>query len=360
VMADYRAAARRYARKYGFPEHVFERQIGAESNFDPNARSPAGAAGIAQIMPATAKAWGVDPMNANAALAAAARNMAAYVKKYGSVENALRAYNAGPGAIEASRGYGETNAYVKKIMQGQSGGSGGKGSFALPPAASGAVGTAGSTAPAGPDLASILQRLETSTPQPYKSPFDDLSAQASDAKPALSLGKYESTFQPTKLSETVAKIQAIRGEAEEGMRTGDMSGLASSSASADTPAAVAQMLQEADHIDSARTPYSWGGGHQAKQVAPGSKVNPLDCSGAVARVLGVDPRVSGQFANWGEGGEGKHVTIYANDSHVLMKINGHFFGTSKSNPGGGAGWIPASAVSKDYLSRFSVRHPRGM
>src|SRR5205823_5815289 len=33
------------------------------------------------------------------------------------------------------------------------------------------------------------------------------------------------------------------------------------------------------------------------------------------------------------------VTIYANASHVYMSINGHYFGTSGSNPGGGAGWF---------------------
>ena len=70
----------------------------------PHIGSPAGAQGIAQIMPATARGWGVDPNNPRQALDAAAKNMASYVKKYGGYENALRAYNAGPGAIQASQG----------------------------------------------------------------------------------------------------------------------------------------------------------------------------------------------------------------------------------------------------------------
>jgi hypothetical protein len=118
--ARYRRAARRAARKYGLDPHIFERQIEAESGFNPNARSPAGASGIAQIMPGTAKGWGVNLNDGRAGddLDAAAKNMARYVKQFGSYEKALRAYNAGPGAVEKSRSYAETNNYVKKILAG--------------------------------------------------------------------------------------------------------------------------------------------------------------------------------------------------------------------------------------------------
>jgi hypothetical protein len=119
-VADYRAIARRKARKYGLPPSVFERQIQQESGFNPRARSPAGATGIAQIMPATARGWGVNPNDPVASLDAAAKNMASYVRKYGSYENALRAYNAGPAAIQKSKGYAETNKYVQNILRGKS------------------------------------------------------------------------------------------------------------------------------------------------------------------------------------------------------------------------------------------------
>jgi hypothetical protein len=119
-MANYRAAARRAARRYGLDPRVFVRQIQQESGFDPSAVSPAGATGIAQIMPATARGWGVNPRDPIASLNAAAKNMARYVKQYGSYENALRAYNAGPGAIQASKGYAETNNYVRTILGGRS------------------------------------------------------------------------------------------------------------------------------------------------------------------------------------------------------------------------------------------------
>ncbi len=112
----------------------------------------------------------------------------------------------------------------------------------------------------------------------------------------------------------------------------------------------------ADIIDRQRLPYSWGGGHGGK--TPINKAIPLDCSGAVSKVLGIDPRVSGAFGKWGRPGDGgsKGVTVYSNGHHVLMKINGHFFGTSGTNPGGGAGWIPQSAISPEYLKGFTARH----
>lgn len=121
---NYRVVARRKALKYGLDPRIFVRQIDAESAFDPDVisgrrASSAGAQGIAQIMPATARGWGVNPLMPRHALDAAAKNMAAYVKAYGGYENALRAYNAGPGAIQASRGYAETNAYVQKILGGR-------------------------------------------------------------------------------------------------------------------------------------------------------------------------------------------------------------------------------------------------
>lgn len=119
-----RREARRAAQRYGLPPEVFERQVAAESGFDPNARSPAGAIGVAQIMPATARGWGVDPTDPVASLDAAARAMASYTRKYGSLATALAAYNAGPGAVQKYGGippYKETQNYVKKVLGGLKG-----------------------------------------------------------------------------------------------------------------------------------------------------------------------------------------------------------------------------------------------
>jgi hypothetical protein len=119
--SQYRKVATRKARKYGLNPRIFRRQIRQESGFNPRAISPAGARGIAQIMPATARAWGVNPDNPRQALDAAAKNMAGYVRKYGSYEKALRAYNAGEGNIERSKGFAETNNYVRSILGGRKG-----------------------------------------------------------------------------------------------------------------------------------------------------------------------------------------------------------------------------------------------
>ena len=92
----YQDAAVAAAQKYGIDPNTFLKQIRQESGFNPKAVSPAGALGIAQIMPATARGWGVDPMDPMAALDAAARAMKQYTDAYGPV-GALIAYNAGPG-----------------------------------------------------------------------------------------------------------------------------------------------------------------------------------------------------------------------------------------------------------------------
>lgn len=110
--------AERKARKYGLGEW-FVRQIGQESGFRAHVVSPAGARGAAQIMPATARAWGVNPDRPAQAIDAAAKHMRQYEDEFGNVEDALRAYNAGPGAVRASHGFAETNNYVQRILNGR-------------------------------------------------------------------------------------------------------------------------------------------------------------------------------------------------------------------------------------------------
>jgi hypothetical protein len=119
------------------------------------------------------------------------------------------------------------------------------------------------------------------------------------------------------------------------------------------------VFEKAAAINNRHLPYQWGGGHGPTPAKPGV---PVDCSGAVSEVLGVSPRVAAQFKNYGQAGRGRSVTIWAarDGHHVLMEINGHFWGTSATNPGGGAGWIPRGAISSQYLSGFVARHPPGM
>jgi hypothetical protein len=125
-----------------------------------------------------------------------------------------------------------------------------------------------------------------------------------------------------------------------------------------TGQSVNKMLKKAVKWDKSKVPYLWGGGH-GSIAKPGQ---PVDCSGFVSAVLGLDtPHVSGNLASWGKPGKGRWISVYANDGHVLMSIRDpktrkvRWFGTSSSNPGGGAGEI--SPPDAGYLSRFAVRHP---
>lgn len=117
-MPNVEKAVERAARRYGLDVATYKRQMMQESGNDPTAVSPKGASGVAQIMPATAKAWGVNLNDGLISddLDASAKNMRRMIDKYGSWEKALRGYNAGEGAIDASRGYGETNDYVRRIL----------------------------------------------------------------------------------------------------------------------------------------------------------------------------------------------------------------------------------------------------
>ena len=114
---NYRQIARQIATKQGIDPNYFVNQIGAESNFDPTARSGAGALGIAQIVPK----WhpGVDPMDPLAALRYAAKWDADLLKQYGGDwRQVLSTYNSGqPNKWnDPSFAQGQTYNYVRKIL----------------------------------------------------------------------------------------------------------------------------------------------------------------------------------------------------------------------------------------------------
>src|SRR5215472_11771477 len=119
---DYIDQARQAAQAAGIDPEIFTRQIQQESGFDPAARSPVGAVGIAQFMPATAQGLGIDPMNAGQALVAAAQEDARRLQQYGGDwAKTLASYNAGPGAVAQYGGvppYQETQDYVQRILGG--------------------------------------------------------------------------------------------------------------------------------------------------------------------------------------------------------------------------------------------------
>ncbi|MDE2098577.1 MAG: transglycosylase SLT domain-containing protein [Patescibacteria group bacterium] len=123
-MADYRGLAAADARRFGIDPSIFLRQIAQESGFNPNARSSAGAEGIAQFMPGTAAGYGIDPMNPVQALLAAAKMDSQNLGKYGSYARMLSAYNSGrPDAYkDPNFAGGQTYNYVRSILGGKGGG----------------------------------------------------------------------------------------------------------------------------------------------------------------------------------------------------------------------------------------------
>jgi hypothetical protein len=120
VPAQYREPILRSAARWGVPPALMAGQLMAESGFDPNAGSPAGAQGIAQFMPSTAAAYGLtNPFDPVAAIDAQAHLMSDLLRQFGSPELALAAYNAGPAPVEACNcipPYPETQAYVTRIL----------------------------------------------------------------------------------------------------------------------------------------------------------------------------------------------------------------------------------------------------
>jgi hypothetical protein len=119
VPAQYRAPLLRSASRWNVSPGLLAAQLMAESGFNPRAVSPAGALGIAQFMPATARSYGLrDPFDPVAAIDAQAHLMSDLLRQFHSVPLALAAYNAGSGAVAACSciPYEETRAYVARIL----------------------------------------------------------------------------------------------------------------------------------------------------------------------------------------------------------------------------------------------------
>ena len=116
---DYRALASQIAQQEGVPTDLFLRLVNQESRFRPNAVSEAGAMGLAQLMPGTARDLGVDPNDPVQNLTGGARYLRQQLDAFGTPELALAAYNAGPGNVRKYGGippFKETQNYVSTIL----------------------------------------------------------------------------------------------------------------------------------------------------------------------------------------------------------------------------------------------------
>ncbi|MEQ8771358.1 MAG: lytic transglycosylase domain-containing protein [Erythrobacter sp.] len=116
----YAAKIHELARRFDLSPALLEAVVWQESRWRADAVSPAGARGLAQLMPGTARYLGVDPDDPQANLEGGARYLREQLDRFdGDLEKALAAYNAGPGRVIRAGGIPnirETKGYVAAIM----------------------------------------------------------------------------------------------------------------------------------------------------------------------------------------------------------------------------------------------------
>lgn len=108
-----------YGAKYGVAPELLAAVAKQESGFNSRAVSPAGARGLMQFMPGTARQYGVNTSSAASSIDGAARLLRDLLQQFkGQTNLALAGYSAGPGNVANGRwrGFSETRNYVAKIM----------------------------------------------------------------------------------------------------------------------------------------------------------------------------------------------------------------------------------------------------
>lgn len=120
IPPQYVAKVHELSRRFDLSPSLIEALVWQESRWRPNAVSHAGARGLAQLMPGTARYLGVNPDDPMQNLEGGARYLREQLDRFdGNLEKALAAYNAGPGRVIRAGGIPrirETQHYVAAIM----------------------------------------------------------------------------------------------------------------------------------------------------------------------------------------------------------------------------------------------------
>ena len=121
IAGDFDDLISRAAARHGVSADLIHAVIRAESDYDPRCTSSAGAMGLMQLMPGTARALGVtDPYDPAQNLDAGVRYLREQLDTFSDLPLALAAYNAGPNAVARYDGvppYRETQAYVRRVAE---------------------------------------------------------------------------------------------------------------------------------------------------------------------------------------------------------------------------------------------------
>ena len=108
---------RYYSRFFDVDSNLTRAIIWVESRGNPRSISPVGARGLMQLMPRTAREMGVtDSFDANQNIRGGVRYFKNQLNRFGKLEEALWAYNAGPGAVQERRLPAETLAYIRQVL----------------------------------------------------------------------------------------------------------------------------------------------------------------------------------------------------------------------------------------------------
>lgn len=117
----YAALIQKYAKEQNVSPTLISQIIHQESRGNPDAVSPKGAQGLMQLMPDLSNKFNIDPFDPESNIKVGTRYFAEMLKKYGQIDLALAAYNAGPGAVDKYNGippFNETQNYVSTILAG--------------------------------------------------------------------------------------------------------------------------------------------------------------------------------------------------------------------------------------------------